>query len=64
MNTNCEICGRPGESNCSGLNVPMLWFCEEHGQQHAKICPEVRAGKSALTTPADRAKWKAAEAER
>lgn len=44
--TQCEICGRRPEVCCSGLDVPMLFFCAEHGREHERICPEVLAGRS------------------
>jgi hypothetical protein len=45
----CEICELPPvEARCSGLDVPSLDFCREHGQEHERICPEVAAVRATV----------------
>ena len=44
--TPCEICLGPATHNCSGLDTPMLWFCETHAEEHRRICPDVKRGAS------------------
>lgn len=47
----CEICCGPAQCVCSGLDVPMLFFCLEHGRAHELTCPDVIAGRSSMNLP-------------
>jgi hypothetical protein len=30
----CEACGYPATHICSGLDTPVVYFCDKHGRQH------------------------------
>jgi hypothetical protein len=47
----CEVCQGPAKVNCSGLDVPRLWFCRKHGAEHAKTCPDIERGAAQMTDP-------------
>lgn len=47
----CEVCEKPAVGNCSGLDVPELWFCEEHLAEHEQTCPDVLEGKAMINRP-------------
>lgn len=32
----CEVCGELATHACSGLDVPVLYFCRTHGESHAQ----------------------------
>ena len=50
MTTRCEGCSELyPEFNCSGLNVPMLWFCHKCADTHLNQCPEIKAGRAWIT---------------
>jgi hypothetical protein len=54
--TRCEVCGRPATHTCSGLDVPRLWFCAEHADEHQRICPYIYDKRAQMSEPkADRA---------
>lgn len=36
MKMHCEVCGIPATHVCSGLEVPAVYFCREHGEAHTK----------------------------
>lgn len=40
----CEVCEGPATMVCSGLDVPELAFCEEHGREHEAECPDIARG--------------------
>lgn len=40
----CEVCGQAATCECSGLDVPALNFCEQHGKEHESECPDVKRG--------------------
>jgi len=40
----CEVCQRPATACCSGLDVPALYFCAVHAEDHKRICSDVRDG--------------------
>lgn len=42
----CEICGRRATHCCSGLDVPMVYFCQGCAAIHELECPEVQAGEA------------------
>ena len=46
MTKPCEVCQKPADGCCSGLDVPELHFCDRHLVEHAAQCPDVKAGRS------------------
>lgn len=38
MKIRCEVCGIPATHVCSGLDVPAVFFCREHGENHKRDC--------------------------
>ncbi len=49
----CEICEKPSEATCSGLDVPALDFCRTHAEDHERTCPEVISGQAHVEYPED-----------
>ena len=49
--TRCEVCEGPATVNCSGLDVPIVWFCDKHGTQHEAHCTSIREGSARLNRP-------------
>lgn len=47
----CEVCGEPTTVVCSGLDVPELRFCEKHGVEHEKDCPDIARGAAWISRP-------------
>lgn len=45
----CEVCGADVVAVCSGLDVPELGFCEQHGRQHERGCKDIERGAARLT---------------
>jgi hypothetical protein len=44
----CEICeGRP-VATCAGLDVPEVYFCKSHAEDHEQTCVDIKAGRSSM----------------
>lgn len=42
----CEICEADAFDGCAGLDVPALYFCPDHIEEHLANCPDVNLGQS------------------
>jgi hypothetical protein len=49
LRTKCEGCGKPATNVCSGLEVPMLPFCQACARLHQAQCPDIRDGRAQMT---------------
>ena len=44
----CEVCQKPTEARCSGLDVPSLDFCALHAEEHEKSCLDILRGAARI----------------
>lgn len=47
----CEVCERPSEETCSGLDTPELRFCAKDAREHEATCPHIKDGTAAMSRP-------------